>query len=142
MNEKKSNLEGLVQTAIEKIKEVVDVDTVVGSPITVPNGTTIIPVSKVSVGFGSGGSDIPAKSEKDLFGGGMGGGVTVTPLAFITIAPDGSTKLLQLTVNAPKENAALATIPDVIDKVVSFLDKHNKMEVVYEDTNEDEETGE
>ncbi|MCD7770604.1 MAG: sporulation protein YtfJ [Oscillospiraceae bacterium] len=141
MNEKKSNLEGLVQTAIEKIKEVVDVDTVVGNPITVPNGTTIIPVSKVSVGFGSGGSDIPAKSEKDLFGGGMGGGVTVTPLAFITIAPDGTTKLLQLTVNAPKENAALATIPDVIDKVVSFLDKGKKVEVVYED-DEDEESDE
>lgn len=141
MNEKKSNLEGLVQTAIEKIKEVVDVDTVVGSPITVPNGTTIIPVSKVSVGFGSGGSDIPAKSEKDLFGGGMGGGVTVTPLAFITIAPDGSTKLLQLTVNAPKENAALATIPDVIDKVVSFLGKNNKVEVVYKD-DEDEDIDE
>ncbi len=141
MNEQRSNLEGLVKTAVEKIKEVVDVDTVVGSPITVPNGTTIIPVSKVSVGFGSGGSDIPAKSEKDLFGGGMGGGVTVTPLAFITIAPDGTTKLLQLTVNAPKENAALATIPDVIDKVVSFLDKGRKVEVVYED-DEDEEVEE
>ncbi len=141
MNEQKSHLEGLVQTAVEKIKEVVDVDTVVGNPITVPNGTTIIPVSKVSVGFGSGGSDIPAKSEKDLFGGGMGGGVTVTPLAFITITPDGNVKLLQLTVNAPKENAALATIPDVIDKVVSFLDKNRKMEVVYKD-DEDEDIDE
>ena len=67
MTEKNTNLEGLVRTAIEKIKEVVDVETVVGKPITVPNGTIIIPVSKIAVGFGSGGSDIPAKSEKELF---------------------------------------------------------------------------
>ena len=97
MTEKNTNLEGLVRTAIEKIKEVVDVETVVGKPITVPNGTIIIPVSKIAVGFGSGGSDIPAKSEKELFGGGMGGGVTIQPLAFITIMPDGNVKLLQMT---------------------------------------------
>lgn len=126
MNEERSHLEGLVKTAIEKIKEVVDVDTVVGEPITVPNGTVIIPVSKVAVGFGSGGSDLPVNNSKELFGGGMGGGVTVTPLAFITILPDGNVKLLQLTVNAPKENAALAIIPDMVDKVMGFLDKSGK----------------
>lgn len=110
-------------TAIEKIKEVMDVDTVVGNPITVPNGTVIIPISKVAVGFGSGGSDLPGNNPVEKFGGGMGGGVTVTPLAFITITPDGNVKLLQLTVNAPKENAALAIIPDMVDKVMGFLNK-------------------
>lgn len=133
MSEKSSNLEGLVRAAIEKIKEVVDVETVVGKPITVPNGTIIIPVSKVSVGFGSGGSDLPVKNEKDLFGGGMGGGVSIQPLAFITIMPDGNVKLLQMTINAPKENAALATLPDVVDKITGFLNK-NKRETSKEET--------
>lgn len=132
MNEKNHNLEGLVKTAIEKIKEMVDVETVIGDPINTPNGTVIIPVSKISVGFASGGSDLPTKSTKDLFGGGTGGGITIQPLAFITIMPDGNVKLLQLTVNAPKENAALAMIPDIIDKVTDFL-KNSKTEETTEE---------
>ncbi len=124
MSEKNNNLEALVKTAIEKIKEMVDVETVIGKPITAPNGTVIIPVSKVSVGFASGGSDLPNKNAKDLFGGGTGGGVSIQPLAFITILPDGNVKLLQMTINAPKENAALAMIPDIIDKVTDFMSKN------------------
>lgn len=124
MSEKNNNLEALVKTAIEKIKEMVDVETVIGKPITAPNGTVIIPVSKVSVGFASGGSDLPNKNAKDLFGGGTGGGVSIQPLAFITILPDGNVKLLQMTINAPKENAALAMIPDIIDKVTDFISKN------------------
>lgn len=123
MNEKNKNLESLVKTAIEKIREMIDIETVIGDPITTPNGTTIIPVSKVSVGFASGGSDLPAKSDKDLFGGGTGGGVTIQPLAFITILPDGNVKLLQMTINAPKENAALAIIPEVVDKISEMVSK-------------------
>ena len=64
MSDKNNNLESLVKTAIEKIKEMVDVETVIGNPITAPNGTVIIPVSKVSVGFASGGSDLPSKNAK------------------------------------------------------------------------------
>lgn len=124
MSEKSTNLEGLVRAAVEKIKEVVDVETVVGKPITAPNGTVIIPVSKVSVGFGSGGSDIPAK-DKELFGGGMGGGVSIQPIAFIVIGADGNVKLLQMTINAPKENAALALIPDIVDKISGIMSKNN-----------------
>lgn len=123
MNEKNKNLESLVKTAIEKIREMIDIETVIGDPITTPNGTTIIPVSKVSVGFASGGSDLPTKSDKDLFGGGTGGGVTIQPLAFITILPDGNVKLLQMTINAPKENAALAIIPEVVDKISEMVSK-------------------
>ncbi len=128
MNEKNNNLEALVKTAIEKIKEMIDVETIIGKPITAPNGTVIIPVSKVSVGFASGGSDLPTKQAKDLFGGGTGGGITISPLAFITILPDGNVKLLQMTVNASKENAALALIPDVVDKITSFIEKNKSAE--------------
>ncbi len=123
MSEKSTNLEILVKTAIEKIRDMVDTETIIGKPITTPNGTTIIPVSKVSVGFGSGGSDIPTKQAKDLFGGGAGGGVSIQPIAFITIMPDGNVKLLQMTINASKENAALALIPDIVDKISGIISK-------------------
>ena len=128
MTEKNNNLEALVKTAIEKIKEMIDVETIIGKPITAPNGTVIIPVSKVSVGFASGGSDLPTKQAKDLFGGGTGGGLTISPLAFIAILPDGNVKLLQMTVNASKENAALALIPEVVDKITSFIEKNKSPE--------------
>ncbi|HIT59547.1 MAG TPA: sporulation protein YtfJ [Candidatus Faeciplasma pullistercoris] len=137
MNEKNSYLENLVKGAIEKIKEMVDVQTIIGEPVVAPNGTVIVPVSKVSIGFGSGGSDLPTKNAKDLFGGGVGGGVTISPVAFIVIAADGSVKLLQLTVNAPKENAALALVPDIVEKITSMIGKDkNKEESSKEETYE------
>ena len=123
MSEKSTNLEILVKTAIEKIRDMVDTETIICKPITTSNGTTIIPVSKVSVGFGSGGSDLPTKQAKDLFGGGAGGGVSIQPIAFITIMPDGNVKLLQMTINASKENAALALIPDIVDKISGIISK-------------------
>lgn len=117
-----TKIEGLVKTAMEKVHDLLDSETVVGNPIVTADGTTIIPVSKVSVGFASGGSDLPTKAAKETFGGGSGGGVTITPLAFIAIY-QGEVKLLQLTANAPKENAIIDMVPSVIDKITDFLDK-------------------
>ena len=136
MSEKSTNLEILVKTAIEKIRDMVDTETIIGKPITTSNGTTIIPVSKVSVGFGSGGSDLPTKQAKDLFGGGAGGGVSIQPIAFITILPDGNVKLLQMTINATKENAALALIPDIVDKITGIISK-GKTDSASEDPEEE-----
>lgn len=116
---KDNGLERLVETAMQKIHELADCETVVGKPI-IADGTTIIPISKVSVGFTSGGSDLPTKGSKDLFGGGTAGGVTLQPLAFITIS-NGDVKLLQMSVNASKENALINMIPDVIDKITDFI---------------------
>lgn len=121
---KDNNLEKLVDTAMQKIHELADCETVVGKPITA-DGTTIIPISKVSVGFTSGGSDLPTKGSKDLFGGGTAGGVTLQPIAFITIT-NGEVKLLQMSVNASKENAIINMVPDVIDKITSFINKKSK----------------
>ena len=115
-------IEGLISASLEKIKEMVDVQTIIGDPITTPDGTTIIPVSKVSFGFASGGSDISSKSAKDLFGGGSGAGVTISPIAFIVIS-NGEVKLLQMSVNAKSSNAVLNMVPDVIDKITSLLKK-------------------
>ncbi|NLZ47046.1 MAG: sporulation protein YtfJ [Clostridiales bacterium] len=117
-----NHLESLVTSAMEKIKEMVDCETIVGKPIIVADGTTIIPVSKVSFGFASGGSDLPTKSSKDLFGGGSGAGITISPIAFITVC-NGEVKLLQLSMNANKENAIINMVPDVIDKVASYINK-------------------
>lgn len=117
---KDNNLEKLVDTAMQKIHELADCETVIGKPITT-DGTTIIPISKVSVGFTSGGSDLPTKGSKDLFGGGTAGGVSLQPIAFITIS-NGEVKLLQMSVNASKENAFINMIPDVIDKITGFID--------------------
>ena len=105
MNEK-NKLEGLVTGAMDKIKEMVECETIVGKPITVGDGTTFIPVSKVSFGFASGGSELPSKNTKDLFGGGSGAGITISPIAFIAIS-NGDVKLLQLSMGADKENAII-----------------------------------
>lgn len=115
-----SNLESVVKSSIEKIRELVDVETIIGDPITTPDGVTIIPVSKVSMGVASGGSDLPSKQNKDLFGGGAGCGVSIQPIAFITIS-NGEVKLLQLTMNATKENAIINMVPDVIDKITNAI---------------------
>lgn len=117
-----NKLESLVKTVMEKIHEMVDCETVVGKPIVTADGTTIIPISKVSFGFASGGSDLPTKSPKETFGGGSGAGVTISPIAFIAVH-NGETKLLQMTTNTPYENAVVNTVPEVVDKVISFIDK-------------------
>ena len=121
---KDNNLEKLVDTAMQKIHELADCETVVGKPITA-DGTTIIPISKVSVGFTSGGSDLPTKGSKDLFGGGNAGCVSMQSIVFITITI-GEVKLLQMAVNASKENALINMVPDVIDKITNFINKKSE----------------
>ncbi len=118
----------LMGTAIEKIREMIDVNTIIGNPISTPEGATIIPVSKVSFGFASGGSDLPTKQPKELFGGAAGAGVSVQPLAFICVSPDGNVKLLQMSVNASKENAMISTLPDLIDKISALVNGGEKKE--------------
>lgn len=120
--EESTKLEGLVKTAMEKIHEMVDCETVVGKPIVTADGTTIIPISKVSFGFASGGSDLPTKSAKNQFGGGSGAGITIQPMAFIAIH-NGETKLLQMTTNTSYENAVVNVVPEVVDKIIDFVDK-------------------
>ena len=127
-DEKKQPLESLMGVTIEKIKQMVDVNTVIGAPISSPDGTIIVPVSKVSYGFASGGSSFVAKSvpNKDLFGGGTGAGVSINPIAFIVIS-GGNAKVL--TIDPPNKGVAekaLAMAPDMIDKIKEMLSKDNK----------------
>lgn len=117
-----TKLESLVKTAMEKIREMTECETVIGKPIVTADGTTIIPVSKVSLGFASGGSDLPTKSTKDQFGGGSGAGITIQPMAFIVVH-NGETKLLQMTTNTSYQNAVANVVPEVVDKIIDFVDK-------------------
>ena len=105
---------------MDEIRGMVDANTIVGQPIQCGNDTTVIPISKVSFGFASGGSDLPTKVAKDMFGGGGGAGVTISPIAFLVIMPN-DVKLLQLSVNASTPNAIINMVPDVMDKVTGFL---------------------
>ncbi len=115
-------INGLMDTTLEKIKQMVDVNTVIGDPIVTPDGTTIIPVSKVVYGFASGGSEFANKQQPEakLFGGGGGAGVTITPVAFIAIS-HGEVKLLNITTD--KGGQAIAMIPELFDKVSGLLKK-------------------
>ena len=115
-------IKDLLGITLEKLKEMVDVDTIIGKPISLPDGITIIPVSKLSLGFASGGSDLPTTKEKELFGGGSGGGISVQPVAFITIN-NGEIKLLQMS--APKEVAIINSIPEIASKVSDIFNKNS-----------------
>ena len=124
-----NSLPNMLENTIAKIRDMVDVNSVVGEPITTPDGVTIIPVSKFSVGFGGGGSDFVSKNankQENPFGGGAGGGVKITPIAFLIIK-DGSVRMLPVA--APANTTAdrlVEMVPDVLDKVSSFIDSHTK----------------
>jgi sporulation protein YtfJ len=123
------NLPNMLENTIAKIREMVDVNSVIGTPITTPDGVTIIPVSKVSAGFGGGGSDFVSKNpnkQENPFGGGAGGGVTVTPIALL-IVKGGNVRMLPVA--APANTTAdrlVEMIPDTLDKISAFIDSHSK----------------
>lgn len=113
----------LMDTTMEKIKEMIDVNTIIGKPITSPDGTLIIPVSKVSYGFAAGGSDLPTKKEnKDCFGGGSGAGVTIQPVAFLTVY-QGDVRLVSVDREEGTADKLVNMIPDVLKKVKGVFKK-------------------
>ena len=119
------NLPNMLENTIAKIREMVDSNSVIGQPITTPDGVTIIPVSKISVGVGGGGSDYVSKhanKQENPFGGGAGGGVKVTPVAFLVVK-EGSVRVLPIP--APANTTAdriVEQVPDLLDKLADFID--------------------
>ncbi len=116
---------GLMGATLEKVRELCDAETVIGKPITVSEDTVIIPVSKLSVGYASGGSDFPSKSQKDLFGGGGGAGISVTPKAFLVIE-NGNVRLLQIAKDGESVDRFCNLIPDTISQITSLIGKAKK----------------
>lgn len=122
------SVDSLMSITLDKIKTMVDANTVIGDPIITPDGkTTIIPVSKINYGFASGGSDLPSKKEnpKALFAGGSGAGLTITPVAFISIS-DGNVRLLQIQPYNDATDRAISMLPEVVDKISSLFKKHKE----------------
>ena len=123
------NLPNMLDSTIAKIREMVDVNSVVGDPIVTADGVTILPVSRVSVGFGGGGSDFVSKNvnhHENPFGGGVGAGVKVTPIAFLVIK-EGNVRVLPVAIAAnTTADRLVEMIPDTIDKISAFID--TKME--------------
>ena len=125
--EKKTPLNDLMRATMEKIHEMVDTNTIVGQPITTPDGVTLIPISKVSFGFGSGGADYGKVQPKD-FGGGAGAGVKIDPVAFLVIK-EGTTRVLPVAVPASTTlDRVVEMVPDVIEKVEKYFDKKKEEE--------------
>ena len=129
MNENKHPINDLMSTTMQKIREMVDVNTIVGQPITTPEGITLIPVSKVSLGFASGGSDFVSKNHKpgenNTFGGGSGAGVNISPVAFLIVKGD-SVRLLPVTQSTSTMDRVVDMVPEVIDKVTGYLEKNKE----------------
>ena len=118
--EKKNPLGEVLDTSLEKLKKLVDVNTIIGDAITTPDGTTIIPVSKVSFGFATGGSELPTSKPSTPFGGGSGGGVTIQPLAFLVIS-NGNVKLLQMQTADNTADRIVNMMPGMVDKVSGMI---------------------
>ena len=122
-------LPNMLENTIAKIREMVDVNSVVGQPINLPDGVSIIPVSKVSVGFGGGGSDFVSRNvnhQENPFGGGVGAGVKVTPIAFL-IVKEGSVRMIPVATPANTTTDRLVEmIPDTLDKIAAFIDSRTE----------------
>ena len=113
-------IECIMGLSMDKIREMVDVNTIVGEPITT-EGATVIPISKVSFGFASGGTDLPTQAA-EKFAGGSGAGITVKPVAFIVIKADGDVKMMELGggKSSPIEGA-IEAIPGIVEKIKAFM---------------------
>ena len=117
-SEKGVNL--LTEVALEKIKAMSDTGVVIGDPITMPNGVTAVPVSRVSMGFGTGGADTGRSKQTDGFTGGAGGGVTITPIAFLVTQGDG-VKIMQLDTIGSTADNFVRSLPDLMDKISDMV---------------------
>ncbi len=107
----------MMGASIEKVKEIAGTETVIGDPIYTPNGTMILPVSKLSMGFASGGVDSTSKKQekpKTSFGGGGGTGVSLTPIAFLIVSAEGKIDLVPIT---PAQNV------DTVDKIAALIER-------------------
>ena len=122
-------IQGLMNVTMDKIRQMADSNTIIGKPIKTDDGTTILPVSRISFGFASAGTDFDGKNaaNKDLFGGGAGAGVNIQPVAFLVVK-DGCVRTIQLTEGNNTVDRALNMIPELVEKVGALLNKKDAKE--------------
>ncbi len=120
-------IQGLMNVTMDKIRQMADSNTIIGKPIKTDDGTTILPVSRISFGFASAGTDFDGKNaaNKDLFGGGSGAGVNIQPVAFLVVK-DGCVRTIQLSDGSNTIASALTMLPEQVDKVSALLKKEEK----------------
>ncbi len=125
-------IEGLMKTAMESIKDIVDVNTVVGDPVETPDGTIIIPISRVALGFAAGGGEfeINRGGEESIypFGGGSGAGVSVAPLGFLVVG-QGQVRLLPVDTNMVADRL-IDLAPTVLDKIEQIIKRHDRNDTI------------
>ncbi|WP_428911316.1 GerW family sporulation protein [Niallia sp. Krafla_26] len=126
-------IQGLMTTAMENLKEMIDVNTIIGDPVETPDGSVILTVSKVGFGFAAGGSEFTLDGQssgadkKSPFGGGSGGGVSITPVAFLIVSSSG-VKMVHLDENTHLYEKILDLAPQAVDKIQQMFENKNKNE--------------
>ena len=123
-------INGLMETAMQSIKDMVDVNTIIGEPVESKDGTIIIPISKVSFGFGAGGSDFGQKSVEKSdsnFGDGSGGGATIEPVAFMVVGKE-EIKLMPVEKSSSPTQDIIDSVPTLLDKVIKLFKKKDPTE--------------
>lgn len=134
-----NKISDMIKTSLGNIREIVDANTIIGDPITAPGGTVILPISKITVGLAAGGFDYTSKKENapkaPHFGGGGGTGLSVIPVAFMVIHPDGEVELLNIQNSSEQGNDTVNAIitlakksPDIIAKIKDVIGKKDKKE--------------
>ena len=128
--DKKTPLSDLMRATMDKVHEMVDTNTIVGQPITTPDGVTLIPISKVSFGIGGGGGDYGKGASKENFGGGSAAGVKIDPVAFLVVH-DGVTRVLPVAVPPVSTmDRVVEMVPDVLDRVEKYFSKKQTEEAL------------
>ena len=110
------NIKSIMETTMDKLKTMATADTIIGDPIELGENLKAIPISKVSYGFASGGSDIPNKTQKAVFGGGSGAGMSVIPVAFLVVSND-DVKVMPIKTETSASEQAITMIPELIEKM-------------------------
>ena len=121
-------IQGLMNVTMDKIRQMADSNTIIGKPIKTDDGTTILPVSRISFGFASAGTDFDGKNaaNKDLFGGGSGAGVNIQPVAFLVVK-DGCVRTIQLSDGSNTVDRALTMLPELVEKLTTLVKKDAKV---------------
>ena len=141
MASSENKLQEIIQSSLENIRSIIDANTVIGNPISTPSGTVIIPVSKISMGFASGGMDFNGKNEEAMrarlqnFGGGGGTGLSIAPVGFLVVGADGSVDMIN--VGREAQNGAIEQVAGVIERSPEIIAKIKTIFV--KDKDKDEE---